>query len=852
VSIEPWDYFKPAGSTAPPLGMDAYLAAIPGAEKAAGLPPGALKGVLAGESTAPGITSSAGAITPFQITAPAAQDIGTSMDAIAKTPAIAAHTSAQYLAKMLKQFGNLKDAYAAYNAGPGGALKWVAAGRPKDGFGGVGSYVDRAGKAAGIQVAQADTGTQSDAGNVEPWDYFKPATPDEAPPPSGGGPANLAALGPDAAVGSVLPPAAPAGGGDLQNIGPMTLTAAEQGAGGLIGLPRIFDNPNPATVADIYSRLGPGAKKRMQATANMPILNLLPTAQQATNFITKQVGNTPYAAQSAPGRVYQGGVRGAIAGLPFGLASAGYGAISGVGSQEAQEAGLPPWAQMAAGVALPLAAGGLPALVRAGVKPLTSAGQSALAQGVIERTATNPAAAIEPPPVPMPTTLGQATNDPGLLALERTVQMRSPENQGAFNNIRQEQQQAVNTKLASLGNYPGAEGGASVAQMQDASLRGTTALQGAYDAAKKNENLLWRAVDPTNKAAIDTTPIVNSAKLYLAGLTRARSSLIPTDINALVATIKPQESLAELQDIRSAMLSKARGLRLTDDNAANAVEGLAKAFGGPLDNIPMPDPKMAARYQAARQATIQLHDQFGDQITSGVMAKNAQGLPVVPPSQVLGRYLNGTPEGLTSYLRVTGFSPDAVQAAKDYMIAGLKKSAETTQPIAGGGYALSASQYTKFLAKNQALFSDSRLFSPAERDILQRSGTALDFMERAARAGIKGGSDTYAKIAGGKYLEPLLGKKALAFLKLSAAVGGTYTHGIPGGVAGYMAADRVAALYSGAAQKIMGLVDAAVKDPVAAAQLRAFSATPNNATLTPLVRQLLGIGAATATNGGAR
>jgi len=815
----------PIVSGAGGLTMADYLAAIPDAEKGAGLPPGSLKGVLAGEATAPGITSSAGAITPFQITAPAAAAVGSDMGAIAKVPAIAAHTSAQYLAKMLKQFGNLKDAYAAYNAGPGGGLKWIAAGRPKSGFGGVGSYVDRASGAAGVQVAQADTGTQNDAGKTAFGDAVI------------GGQIKM----PDTPAPAVDPAAV---GGDMQNIGPMALTAAEQGAGGLIGMPTLLSQPNPANVAAIYSRLPPTAQRRMGATSNMPFLKYLPTGQQATDFITKQVGNTPYQAQSVPGRIFQGAVRGGVAGLPFGLGAAAAGAVSGVGSQGAQEADLPPWAQMAAGVALPLALGSAPGALRAGLRPLTSEGQSALAQGVIDRVATNPKAPIEAPPIAMPATLGQATNDPGLLALERAAQRRSMENEGAFNTIRQEQQQAVNAKLGSLGNFPGAEGGASVAQMQDASQRATGVLQKAYDAAKQNENLLWRSIDPTNKAAIDTTPIVNSTKLYLAGLTRARSGLIPADINALVATVRPQESLAELQDIRSAMLSKARGLRLTDDNAANAVEGLAKAFGGPLDQIPMSDPKMAARYQAARQATIQLHDQFGDQITSGVMAKNSQGLPIVAPSQVLPRYLNGTPEGLTAYLRATGYSADGVQAAKDYLIANLKKAAETTQPGAGG-YNLSAAQYTKFLASKQGqLLSDSRLFSPAERDIVQRSGAALDFMERATRAGIKGGSDTYANIAAGKYLEPLLGKKALAFLRLSGATVGFVHSGVPGGAAGYFLADRAAVVYKNAADNIIKLVDGAVKNPAAAAELRKFSAAPSAQTLTPGVRQLLGISAA--------
>lgn len=172
MSEGPWtDYQKPQQQVRVTVGdtsMAPYTAAIPQAETANGLPTGALKGILAGEATAPGITSSAGAVTPFQILPTTAQGLGINPGDLLKTPAVAAHTSAKYLAQQLKRFGNLRDAYAAYNAGPGGALKWIAAGRPKDGFGGVGSYVDRASNAAGIQVAQADTGTQNDA----PWlDY---------------------------------------------------------------------------------------------------------------------------------------------------------------------------------------------------------------------------------------------------------------------------------------------------------------------------------------------------------------------------------------------------------------------------------------------------------------------------------------------------------------------------------------------------------------------------------------------------------------------------------------------------------------------------------------------------------
>jgi hypothetical protein len=158
---------------------------------------------------------------------------------------------------------------------------------------------------------------------------------------------------------------------DWNHLGAMTLTASQRGGGGLIGLPgdiaRALTHTSPEAAA-IYARLGPGARKRAMATDNMPVVaaltRALPTSDEATAGIVKAMGNTPYNATSAGGRIFQQAVSGGVSAGPFGVPGMLYGALSGMASQGAQELKLPPWLQTAAGIGIPLLAGHLAPVVR--------------------------------------------------------------------------------------------------------------------------------------------------------------------------------------------------------------------------------------------------------------------------------------------------------------------------------------------------------------------------------------------------------------------------------------------------------------------------------------------------------
>lgn len=139
--------------------LDPYLNAAALAEKLRGLPPGSVQGILAGESTAPGVVSSAGAITPLQLLPSTLRDMRMDPRFVATHPDAATQAGAAYLSQQYQKFGNLPDAYAAYNAGPGGAQQWIDAGRPAS-FpvknGDIGAYANRASAAQGGTQVNGD------------------------------------------------------------------------------------------------------------------------------------------------------------------------------------------------------------------------------------------------------------------------------------------------------------------------------------------------------------------------------------------------------------------------------------------------------------------------------------------------------------------------------------------------------------------------------------------------------------------------------------------------------------------------------------------------------------------------
>lgn len=597
----------------------------------------------------------------------------------------------------------------------------------------------------------------------------------------------------------------------------------------VVGTPRALkdmnDQQNYAQSPYKFERILQG----LYAKDSLPVP---PSYNDVRSFLTDKVGTPNYVPSTGAGRIVQGAATGLGAGAIGGPAAATAGALGGAAQQGGAELGLPPWAQAGLGLLTPMLAGGVYKGISTARAPLSVANQKMMAQKILDEAAVNPNAAIGQPPIPgAPSTLGQATGDMGTLALEKGIVNSSPKLQGQYNQVTQGANSAVSNDLQSNFTWPGR--GDAVPQMQQASGDMFTALQNARKASSASVKNLWGQVDPNKATAFDTAPIIQGVDTYVSSLTKARSRFIPGEISDMLKGLAPKETLAELQDTRSAMLSKARGYRDSGKyDEANVVQGMANHFGDMIDNLQMPDPMMNPAYQAARDATKAHHLTFDD--PSVEKALNA------PPATTADTFLRGgSTGGLDSLVKATGTS--AIPAARDWFMGGLAKAAESATPGVGGAQSLLATPFTRYLNKYKSLLNDDRLFTPDQRDIINRAAQQLDFSLRTERAGVKGGSNTYSLLSSDKYLETMLGKKGAGLVKLLSKAKssiGIGVGGMIGGPAGSMIGGALtsgggAGMYSKAAQNTLDLVHQAVLDPKFAAELRTFRADPTRANLTP-------------------
>ena len=158
----------------------------------------------------------------------------------------------------------------------------------------------------------------------------------------------------------------------------------------------------------------------------------------------------------------------------------------------------------------------------------------------------------------------------------------------------------------------------------------------------------------------------------------------------------------------------------------------------------------------------------------------------------------------------------------------------------------------KFINDNRTLIDHPDLYTPAQRDILGRVADQADQLARTQRAASfgTGGSDTYNKLAGSKYLDALVGPMGAQALQLFAGTAG-YAAASPflggvGGLAGGMGAyafsrGLIKRAYAPAQRNVIGLINRALVDPEFAMDLQRFRSNPNARTLTKNLRTAFGI-----------
>lgn len=374
---------------------------------------------------------------------------------------------------------------------------------------------------------------------------------------------------------------------------------------------------------------------------------------------------------------------------------------------------------------------------------LTEGGREQIVGNILrEASGTDTPPPIAPAPIAgIQNTLGQATDNPGLLQLEKTIAMGSPENTGMFKQRLQESHGAARRAVEDLrgGGSPEAirqtaDDAAQMAQrlVDDATARSSTGmtpgtasdvargrLEGARESFRGRRREAWRQVENFgDDAMMDVDPLRTAIAGDLQRLGRFfDQKAVPGDVEQALRTLGERNTLSSLQDLRSEMGDLAR----TADAGGNAkmarvYNTIRTTIGNYLDNYEFPNPDVQAAYQTARNLSrleAELYKRPSDMRQT--LGTDRFGGDTTTSGETLSKFVRPGPGGrdrLRHVLTVDG-SQEMQNAIGDYMSSLL---AERTS--------LAAQQ--KFMRQ----YAESLDEIPVIRDRLQQVVAARESLER--------------------------------------------------------------------------------------------------------------------------
>lgn len=509
------------------------------------------------------------------------------------------------------------------------------------------------------------------------------------------------------------------------------------------------------------------------------------------------------------------------------------------------------------GALAPAAASAGAQAARSAVRPFSEQGRREIAGRALNESATNPwmarTALPDETPLGINPTLGQATNDPGLLQLERQVMQMSPPIAGQFAEQAGRNNQTIRGALDHLGQ-PGDRTPGEISAQAAPRLEATRA------AAKDAERAAWEAVDPNNQVQIPMGPIRQGLQNFISNLTMARRRLVPDDLVTMFQRNAPGGGtnlpLREVQDLRSDLLGRERVARAGQDfNQANIYRNIDEAVFPGLDpngGVGLPagaDPATLARHAAARAQTRQYHADYDVPPIRDLFRVNG-----TPDSAALDKMFaagTGQAERVGQYIAATRGDPALMQHGRDWFTARMaeRMSSATAQDNMGNQVVQGAS-LAKFVEQNRALIN-SPLFTPDQRRVINEMVDAVRMQGRTANAGrIHGGSTTAANLAGNSYVKALVGNwlgplAEVGGAAMGAAAGAPFGHigaavgagaGRQAGRAFNSVADN---LYASAGERVKGMLAQAMTDPQFASELMRDASRANLGFASPRLQSLL-------------
>lgn len=525
--------------------------------------------------------------------------------------------------------------------------------------------------------------------------------------------------------------------------------------------------------------------------------------------------------------------------------------------------------------------GGAPAIV-GGIKRLaTAAFPTRSIDRIAGQTLRESAGLGENAPVPNPTAspipnmplgAGAAMDSPGLAAMER--RLNTSDDAGAL-AVRTAQNQAV--REAATTPQAGGVRLARPVDLPEASASMVEGLQRAHAILRDEEERLWTRPELVG-AAPDIGQVIGRVQRAIGAMPQRYQNALTRNADVYAAlqdlyALPAGSSLADLNAVRSDILSAARGLPFSERFAKSAADRAGAAVLDAIESNPnlRNNPAILSAYQRARDFTrafrealdkpqfqrmLQAVDGNRKGLDPGTIAKEAfkfeQGTERTPGgiARVID-LLDGVSRqwGMLAAgnrgVPLPGLSPAAsfaartqlLEGARDVIVSSMLERASSNVRDQAGAQNVAMNALSNWMDTNRGWISRSRLFTPAQMDLLDHIRDASVLAARQANYRGGAGSETYERIMGDRYgdvfMGPLLARASgtvigaglgAAMTKLfgETGIGGLIGMELTGagGATGLLAGPALMRkLYSVPHAKLVERINEAIRDPVIAHDL---------------------------------
>jgi hypothetical protein len=503
---------------------------------------------------------------------------------------------------------------------------------------------------------------------------------------------------------------------------------------------------------------------------------------------------------------------------------------------------------------------------REAARLLTTEGNRDLAGRVFNQSRTNPLsdASRGPYPSDISPTIGQAENDPGLLLFEKNLANKPqlPDQAAAAMAQRTAANQQVLSRLETVGRT-------DLTQQESAlSKKIWEGINANRRAARAEESRTWKAVDPNNVSAIPTKTLKDQFRDVYNNLEIAYRDLIPADYIAKLNALPDTVPMRELIALRSTLNSEARKVyRSGDNNGARILGDVNDALFKPIVGGNMAttgNSSMTLRYQNAVQKSADYHKTFTEGDIGEAWRLTQRGGRPVQQSDFAEHMFGGgagQAERAEQFVAAAQGNEQLLQLARDWVASRMRQRASSaaqevrTEGVTGEpNQMLLGNQLRRFINENEGLLNSS-LFTPEQRQVFNEARDAIQMIERTARAGTPGTSDTARMLFGGNYLKELIGGWYWPVLNIgvrgAAALGShavtslhtgePYSGLISGGIAAYGAGQLADRAVTNASNKVLAVVGEASRNPALARELMERPGAQGNGPqfVTPQIRNFL-------------